>query len=107
MAISMVKMTEVNAIVWLLTSISSEDPESFKKAGQIASLGFDGPHYRPRPLKPPMPLLSLITSHRNERMDMLEDQQMNHLEIYVSYLAILSDFEDYERSFWLMREDAM
>jgi hypothetical protein len=35
-------------------------------------------------------------------MDMLEDQQMHDLEIYVSCLAILSDFEDYEGSFWLM-----
>jgi len=48
----------------------------------------------------------LITSHHNDRIDILEDQQMHHLEIYVSCLAILSDFEDYEGSFWLMREDA-
>ena len=107
MAVSMVETGEVDAIVWLLTSTSSQDPESFKKAGQIASLGSNGPHYRPRLLKSLMPLLSLlITSHRNDRIDMLGDQQMHHLEIYVSCLAILSDFEDYEGSFWLMREDA-
>ena len=107
MAKSMVEAGEVDAIAWVLTSTSSQDPESFKKAGQIASLGTDGPHYRPRLLKSLMPLLSLlITSHRNDRIDMLEGQQMHHLEIYVSCLAILSDFEDYEGSFWLMREDA-
>ena len=107
MAVSMVETGEVDAIAWLLTSTSSQDPESFKKAGQIASLGSNGPHYRPRLLKSLMPLLSLlITSHRNDRIDMLGDQQMHHLEIYVSCLAILSDFEDYEGSFWLMREDA-
>ena len=107
MAKSMVETSEVDAIAWLLTSTSSQDPEFFKKAGQIASLGTDGPHYRPRLLKSLMPLLSLlITSHRNDRIDMLEDQKLYHLEIYVSCLAILSDFEDYEGSFWLMREDA-
>ena len=107
MAKSTDETSEVDAIAWLLTSTSSQDPEFFKKAGQIASLGTNGPHYRPRLLKSLMPLLSLlITSHHNNRIDMLEDQQMYHLEIYVSCLAILSDFEDYEGSFWLMREDA-
>jgi hypothetical protein len=106
MAKSMVETGEVDAIAWLLTSTSSQDPESFKKAGQIASLGTDGPHYRPRLSKSLMPLPSLLTSHHNDRIDMLEDQQMHHLEIYVSCLAILSDFEDYEGSFWVMREDA-
>ena len=107
MAKSVIDAGEVDAVAWLLKSTSSQDPESFKKAGQIASLGSDGPHYRPRLLKSLMPLLSLlITSHRNDRIDMLEDQQMYHLEIYVSCLAILSDFEDYEGSFWFMREDA-
>ena len=107
MAKSMVEMGEVDAIAWLLKSTSSQDPESFKKAGQIASLGSNSPHYRPRLLKSLMPLLSLlITSHRNDRIDMLEDLQMHHLEIYVSCLAVLSDLVDYEGSIWLMREDA-
>ena len=101
MAKSMVETGEVDAIAWLLKSTSSQYPESFKKAGQIVSLG-DGLHYRPRLLKSLMPLLShLITSHRNDRTDMLED-----LGIYVSCLAILSDFVDDKGSFFLMREDA-
>ena len=104
MAKSMVEWGEVDAVAWLLKSTSSQDPEFFKKAAQIASLGSNGPHYRPRLLKSLMPLLSpLITSYH---IDMLEDSQMHHLGIYVSCLAILSDFTDYEGSFWRMREDA-
>ena len=83
MAKSMVETgaSEVDAIAWLLKSTSSQDPESFKRASQIASLGSDGPHYRPRLLKSLMPLLSLlITSHCNDRIDILEDPQMHHLE---------------------------
>ena len=58
MAKSVIDAGEVDAVAWLLKSTSSQDPESFKKAGQIASLGSDGPHYRPRLLKSLMPLLS-------------------------------------------------
>ena len=58
-----------------------------------------GRHYKSRLLDLLMPLLSpLITSHR-----LLEPKEM---EIYVSCLALLSDFTDDKGSFWRLREDA-
>jgi hypothetical protein len=103
MSKSMEETAEIDAIAWFLRSTSSQKPEFFKNASQIASSP-SGRHYKSRLLDLLMPLLSpLITSHRISDKDLKRQEE---LEIYVSCLAQLSDFEYDKGSFWRLREDA-
>jgi hypothetical protein len=127
---SMTDTGEIDAIAWLLITTPPQNPLTlFKKAGQMTGIDSIGRHYRPRLLESLMPLALLITSyHAPERLisdshspsseprlnlvndDVVpieEDPNLKNLEIYVASLARLSEFKDYEGSFWCLREDAM
>ncbi|KAF8811283.1 hypothetical protein BYT27DRAFT_6462320 [Phlegmacium glaucopus] len=108
---------EIDAIAWLLNSTSSDSRSLFMKAGKITSSSGDakggvrggvrGGEYKPRLLASLMPLLSsLITSPRTDTQAKLhEDSEPTDLEVYVSCLAQLSDFEKYTGSWRLLHED--
>ena len=137
MSKSMVDTGEIDAIAWLLITIPPQHLATFfKKAGQMTSVDSIGRSYRPRLLESLMPLLSpLITSyhapkhrssdaHSPQSDEVLngriltsltlvnddpidEDSHSKNLEIYIACLARLSEFTDYEGTFWCLREDAM
>ena len=126
---------EIDAIAWSLITIPPQYPATFfKKAAQMTSIDSIGRHYRPRLLESLMPLLTpLITSHRAPEHhssvthspqsdddskgqprtsltvvdgDVDEDLRLKNLNIYIACLARLSEFTDYEGTFWCLREDA-
>ena len=98
---SMAATGEIDAISWLLKSTSSQYSSFFKKASQIARKPGCS-DYNARFLVSLLPLLSpFITSQHADNLPHFED-----LEIYVGCLARLSNFTEYEGSFWLLNEDA-
>jgi hypothetical protein len=131
MSKSMTDTGEIDAIAWLLITTPPENPATlFKKAGQMTGFDSIGSYYRPRLLKPLMPLLALlITSYHapehlssnihspspefrrnlvnDDVVPIEEDPNSINLEIYVACLARLSDFTDYKGTFWCLWEDSM
>ena len=92
------KTRVIDAMAWLLNSEStpSKIEPLLQRIGQVTfdkgdENGYS--HYRARLLESLMPLLSsLITSPRTKLLH--DPSQLKDLEIYVSFLAHLSDFED-------------
>lgn len=99
MSKSLDETAEIDAIIWLLRSKTSPNPDLLEKACRIVS-GPSGRHYQPKILESLMPFLSsLIVSNR-------PDMGVEELKRYLSCLAYLANFENQKGSWWLLREDA-
>jgi len=124
---SMANTGEIDAIAWLLITAPPQYPATcFRKAGQLTGFDSIGRHYRPRLLESLMPLRTILitsyhapehhssdTTHSHpsglsavvDNVD--EDRHLKNLEIYLACLARLSEFKNYEGTFWCLWEDAM